>query len=72
MLQNNESPSTSKLSADELSFIEEVCRAWQGRNTKEIVDFTHEQLPWKVCYPDEEIPFSLITQEDPEHVYQPA
>ncbi len=72
MLQNNESPSTSKLSADELSFIEDVCRAWQGRNTKEIVDFTHDQLPWKVCYPDEEIPFSLITQEDPEHVYQPS
>ncbi len=72
MLANNESPSTSKLDKDELSFIQKVCQAWKQKNTKEIVDFTHEQMPWKVCYPDEEIPFALITQEDPDHVYQPA
>ena len=71
LLENTESPSTGKLTSDELAFIEKVCTAWKGKNTKEIVDFTHEQLPWQICYPDEEIPFVLITQEDPDHVYQP-
>ncbi len=71
LLENTESPSTGKLTPDELTFIEKVCTVWKGKNTKEIVDFTHEQLPWQICYPDEEIPFVLITQEDPDHVYQP-
>jgi len=71
LLENIEWPSTSKLNREEVDFIEKVCVAWKWKNTKEIVDFTHEQLPWKICYPDEEIPFVLITQEDPDNVYQP-
>jgi transcriptional regulator with XRE-family HTH domain len=61
----------SKLSHRELSLIKEICEAWKGRRTKEIVSFTHEQKPWKMCRDGEYIPYSLIIQEDPTHVYQP-
>jgi hypothetical protein len=69
MIANNESPSLEKLGADEKKFIAAVCNKWQGKNTKEIVEFAHSQLPWRITQDDEEIPYELITQEEPEHVY---
>ncbi len=38
-------------------------------NTQEIVDFTHNQIPWKVCREGEIIPYTLINAEDPKNVY---
>lgn len=61
--------SLEKLSKEELKLIEEVAKKWKNRKTSEIVDFTHNQLPYKICSPDEIIPYELITQEDPENVY---
>lgn len=69
MIANNESPSLEKLWPDEKKFIATVCKKWQGRNTKEIVEFAHSQLPWRIAQDNEEIPYELITQEEPEHVY---
>lgn len=60
---------TSKISDEELRLIEKIGSVWQGKHTKEIVDFTHEQLPWQICRDGEVIPYGLITQEDPERVY---
>lgn len=60
-----------KLSNHELNLIKNICRAWKNKRTAEIVNFTHEQKPWKMCRDGEYIPYSLIIQEDPEHVYQP-
>lgn len=60
-----------RLSKQELTLIEEICMLWKDRRTAEIVNFTHEQKPWKMCRDGEYIPYSLIIQEDPEHVYQP-
>jgi DNA-binding XRE family transcriptional regulator len=57
------------LNKDEKTFIEEVAKRWKNKRTKEIVDFTHNQLPYKLCADDEVIPYELITQEDPDHVY---
>jgi len=57
------------LEADEKALIKKISEKWRGALTKEIVDFTHDQLPYKLCAPDEVIPYELITQEDPEHVY---
>jgi hypothetical protein len=57
------------LHKNEAVFIEEVAKRWENKRTKEIVDFTHNQLPYKLCADDEIIPYELITQEDPEHVY---
>jgi DNA-binding XRE family transcriptional regulator/uncharacterized phage-associated protein len=60
---------TNRLSEQELDLITRVCKAWQGKPTAEIVDFTHRQLPWQICRDGEIIPYSLITQEEPESVY---
>lgn len=60
-----------KLSAKELKLIKEICDLWRDKHTQEIVNFTHEQKPWMMCRDGEYIPYSLIIQEDPEHVYKP-
>lgn len=63
---------TSELTEDELDRIKEICELWKDKPTQEIVNFTHEQKPWKMCRDGEYIPYSLIIQEDPDHVYQPV
>ena len=67
-LIENEAPA-SRLSADELILIEKIGKTWNCKSTEDIVSFTHEQLPWQICRDGEVIPYSLITQEDPERVY---
>ena len=57
------------LDAEEKVLIKKISEKWKGKRTQEIVNFTHEQLPYKLCAPDEVIPYELITQEDPDHVY---
>jgi transcriptional regulator with XRE-family HTH domain len=57
------------LSAQEVKLINQIVEKWKGATTKEIVEFTHSQLPWQICLPNEVIPYSLITQEEPEHVF---
>src|SRR3989344_9185129 len=54
---------------DELELMKKISTKWKDKRTQEIVDFTHEQLPYKLCAPDEAIPYELITQENPEYVY---
>ena len=66
-LVEKEAP-TSRLSAEEHSLIKKVSRAWRGKSTEDIVNFTHEQLPWQICREGEAIPYGLITQEEPERV----
>ncbi len=65
-------PPTGKLSKQELHLIEKIGKAWQGKSTEDIVNFTHEQLPWQICLDGEAIPYSLIFQEEPEKIYGPA
>lgn len=52
--------------------MDEICDFWKDRKTKEIVNFTHEQKPWASCRNGEFIPYELIIQEDPAHVYKPV
>jgi hypothetical protein len=61
-----------RLNKQELALIEQICSLWKDRRTADIVNFTHEQKPWKMCRDGEYIPYSLIIQEDPDHVYQPV
>lgn len=58
-----------KLKKGELALITKIAKKWQNKKTREIVNFTHNQLPYKVCSSDELIPYELIIQEDPEYVY---
>ena len=56
-------------SKEELQLIDKIAKKWKDFNTKEIVDFTHNQLPYKLVPEGEFIPYSLITQEDPDNVW---
>jgi transcriptional regulator with XRE-family HTH domain len=59
----------SQISSEEERLIAEIAFKWKGKNTQEIVAFTHNQLPYAVCAEDEIIPYELITQENPDDVY---
>ena len=52
--------------------VKKVSEAWKGKPTVDIVNFTHEQLPWQICLDDEVIPYGLIFQEEPEKIYGPV
>jgi transcriptional regulator with XRE-family HTH domain len=70
MIKANENAPKNQLSEQEIELIKKVSQAWKDKNTQDIVDFTHEQLPWKICRQGELIPYELITQEEPSHVYK--
>jgi hypothetical protein len=59
----------SELNEKEKKLIKDISEKWKGKRTQEIVKFTHDQLPYSICEENEIIPYGLITQEDPEHVY---
>ena len=59
------------LSDEEKDLLDKICIYWKDKRTNEIVNFTHEQKPWKMCRDGEYIPYSLIIQEEPDHVYAP-
>lgn len=67
--QSNIKQKISTLSKDELLLIQNIAKKWKERNTNEIVNFTHNQLPYLITRDDEIVPYELITQEDPEYVY---
>lgn len=69
MVALNEPAACDLLTDDELSTITMVAEKWRPKNTQQIVAFTHQQLPWKICRDGEVIPYELITQEDPDNVY---
>jgi len=58
-----------KLNQKEKDLIKKIAIKWKNKRTNEIVAFTHNQLPYKICNPGEVIPYELITQQDPEDVY---
>ncbi len=69
MISLNEQPAKGILNKNEEEIVKSVCSKWKGKNTKEIVDFTHNQIPWKVCKDGEPIPYTLINSEAPDNVY---
>ncbi|MCF7830402.1 helix-turn-helix domain-containing protein [Candidatus Gracilibacteria bacterium] len=69
MVSLNEEPEKSTLNENEQKTLKAVCQKWKKARTKEIVDFAHNQIPWKVCREGEVIPYELINNEDPKDVY---
>ncbi len=67
--ETNKNEKIKSLSKEELSLLKEIAKKWQDKKTKDIVNFTHNQLPYFLCREDELIPYELITQEDPDMVY---
>lgn len=67
--QTSKQQKLNLLSKNEINLINKISLRWKDRGTKEIVNFTHNQLPYLICEDNEIIPYELITQEDPDHVY---
>lgn len=69
MISRIEPSEPTTLSARERSLIAKIGKKWRKHKTQDIVDYTHDQLPWKICRDGEVIPYSLITQEEPNRVF---
>lgn len=59
----------SEIKSEESKLIKDIGRKWINRKTKEIVAFTHNQLPYLCANDNEIISLGLITQEDPHEYY---
>ncbi len=66
---SNKNEKIKTLSKEENTLMEKIAEKWKNKNTNEIVNFTHNQLPYFLCRVDELIPYELITQEDDDSVY---
>ncbi len=67
--ESNKNEKVDTLSKEEGILMRKIAKKWKDKKTKEIVNFTHNQLPYSLCRDDELIPYELITQEDPGLVY---
>jgi transcriptional regulator with XRE-family HTH domain len=67
--ESNKNEKITTLSAEEIGLMREIAKKWKDKSTQEIVTFTHNQLPFRICRTDELIPYELITQEDADQVY---
>lgn len=66
---SNKNEKIKTLSKEENVLMKKIGEKWKDKKTKEIVNFTHNQLPYFLCRDNEIIPYELITQEDPDLVY---
>ncbi len=67
--ESNHNEKITTLSADELKLMKQIGTKWKDKKTKDIVNFTHNQLPYFLCRMEEIIPYALIIQEDPDKVF---
>ena len=67
--KSNENEKIQTLSREENSLMKKIAEKWKDKKTQEIVNFTHNQLPYVLCREDELIPYALITQEDTGSIY---
>lgn len=66
---SNGNEKLTELANEEKKLMEKIAAKWKNKKTQEIVNFTHNQLPYFLCRTDELIPYELITQEDDDQVY---
>lgn len=59
----------SEIKTEESELIKNIGEKWKGKKTKEIVEFTHNQLPYLCASENDIISLGLITQEDPHEYY---
>lgn len=67
--ESNKNEKIKTLSKEENSLMKKIAEKWKDKKTQEIVNFTHNQLPYFLCREDELIPYGLIIQEDPGTIY---
>lgn len=59
----------SEIKSEESKLIKDIGNKWKDKKTKEIVEFTHNQLPYLCASENDIISIGLITQEDPHEFY---
>ena len=67
--EGNQKQLLSSLNPEEQQLIKKINQHWRDKKTQEIVNFTHNQMPYFLCRDNEIIPYELITQENPDNVY---
>ena len=67
--EGNKGEKITRISAGENELMEKIALKWKDKRTQEIVNFTHNQMPYTICRDNEVIPYELITQEDADKVY---
>lgn len=67
--ESNKNEKIQTISTEEKDLMKKIAEKWKDKKTQEIVNFTHNQLPYSLCRENELIPYELITQEDPDSVY---
>ncbi|MDD2657063.1 MAG: helix-turn-helix domain-containing protein [Candidatus Pacebacteria bacterium] len=67
--ESNKNEKLETITKNEKGLMSDIAKKWKDKKTKDIVNFTHNQLPYFLCREDELIPYELITQEDPDKVY---
>jgi len=68
-LESNKNEKIQTVSMPEKALMKKIAEKWKDKKTQEIVNFTHNQLPYFLCRDNEFIPYELITQEDADLVY---
>ena len=66
---SNKNEKMTSLSVEETELMKKIAKKWKNKKTVDIVNFTHNQLPYRLCRTDELIPYELITQEDADKVF---
>lgn len=66
---SNHNEKLTTLTLPEMKLMKEIGKKWKDKKTKDIVNFTHNQLPYALCRQEEIIPYTLIIQEDPDKVF---
>ena len=67
--EGNKKQILSALNVKEKALIKAINKNWRNKKTEEIVNFTHNQMPYFLCRDNEIIPYELITQENRDNVY---
>jgi len=67
--ESNRNEKLTTLQPAEAKLMQKIGAKWKDKKTQDIVNFTHNQLPYTLCRADEIIPYELIIQEDPDMVF---
>lgn len=67
--RNGSKNNLKEINKEESKLIADISVKWKGKKTKEIVEFTHNQLPYLCAKENDIISLGLITQEDPHEYY---
>ena len=67
--ESNKNQKLDTISGDEKELMSKIHDKWKDKKTAEIVNFTHNQLPFLMADEEAIVSYALITQEDPHEVY---